>query len=160
MVPIVPLVASGGTMAVICVSESTVKLISHLHARVTYIAPVKLSPVMTTLVPTGPLVGEKLKTCGVTRKILLLVKAPPGSVTVMLPVVAPGGTVAFRYVSDSTVKDAGAPLKETPVAPLNPWPRISTTPPTGRAAGRKVTNGARPTERLNTVPQPSVGQSP
>src|SRR5208283_1987416 len=148
MVPIVPLVASGGTMAVICVSESTVKLISHLQASVTYIAPVKLCPVMTTLVPTGPLVGEKLKTCGVTWKLLLLVKVPLGSVTVIGPVVAPAGTVAVRYVSDTMVKDAGVPLKETPVAPVKPWPRISTTLPTGRAAGRKVTNGPRPTSKL------------
>ena len=62
----------------------------------TDVAPVRLVPVMTTLVPTGPLVGEKLVIVGaeaVTVKLVELVAVPPGVVTEMVPVVAPAGTV-------------------------------------------------------------------
>lgn len=57
------------------------KLAASPQMKTTAFAPVKLSPVMTTLVPTGPLVGEKLITRGVTRKILLLFSVPVGAVT-------------------------------------------------------------------------------
>ena len=59
-------------------------------------APVKFVPLMVTLVPTGPLVGEKLVMVGglVTVKLLLLVAVPSGVVTLTGPVVAPAGTVA------------------------------------------------------------------
>ncbi len=63
----------------------------------TEVAPVRLVPVITTLVPTGPLVGEKLVIVGpatVTVKLLALVAVPPGVVTAIGPVVAPEGTVA------------------------------------------------------------------
>ena len=67
--------------------------------KVTAVAPVRLVPVMTTLVPTGPLAGEKLVIVGgcaaaVTVKLLALVAVPPGVVTAIGPVVAPAGTVA------------------------------------------------------------------
>jgi hypothetical protein len=46
----------------------------------------------------------------------LLVSVPPGVVTVMLPVVAPAGTTAVTYVSETTVNVvASVPLKETAV---------------------------------------------
>ena len=60
-------------------------------------APVKLVPLMVTLVPTGPLAGAKLAIVGaltVTVKLLALVAVPPGVVTLSGPVVAPAGTVA------------------------------------------------------------------
>ena len=62
----------------------------------TDVAPVKFVPLMVTLVPTGPLVGEKLVMVGglVTVKLLLLVAVPSGVVTLTGPVVAPAGTVA------------------------------------------------------------------
>ena len=58
--------------------------------------PVKLVPLMDTLVPTGPLAGVKLVIVGglITVKLLALVAVPPGVVTLMVPVVAPAGTVA------------------------------------------------------------------
>src|SRR5580700_10836370 len=49
------------------------------------------------------------------------------------------------------MKDAGVPLNETAVVPVNPCPRISTRPPARRAAGRNATNGASP-DRLQTSP--------
>ena len=65
--------------------------------KVTDVAPLKPAPLITTLVPTGPLVGEKLEIVDdetVTEKLVALVAAPPGVVTAMVPVVAPAGTVA------------------------------------------------------------------
>jgi hypothetical protein len=79
---------------------------------------------------------------------------PLGVLTATKPVVAPPGTVAVRYVSDLTLKVAGVPLKETPVVPLNPWPRISTVAPTLPELRTKATNGPRFEDRLETVPQP------
>jgi len=52
--------------------------------------------VIVTEVVTGPLLGLKLLICGVTRNALLLVRMPPGVVTVTEPVVAPLGMVAVR----------------------------------------------------------------
>jgi len=63
---------------------------------VTVVAPVKLVPPIVTLVPTGPLVGEKPVIVGAltTVNALALVAVPPGVVTRSGPVVAPAGTVA------------------------------------------------------------------
>jgi hypothetical protein len=110
---IAPVIAPAGTVAVILVSESTVKVAFFPQAKTTSVAPVKDSPAITTVAPSEPLVGEKLRICGVTRKALLLVRVPPRVVTVTEPVAAPAGTVAFRKVSDSTVNAAALPLKET-----------------------------------------------
>ena len=62
--------------------------------KVTEVAPVKLAPLMMTLVPTGPLAGEKLVIRGATVKLLALVAVPADVVTVIFPVVALAGTVA------------------------------------------------------------------
>jgi hypothetical protein len=70
---------------------------------VTVVAPVKPLPVIVTLVPTGPLVGENDDTTGfvavVTVKLDELVPVPPGVVTAIGPVVDPAGTVAEMLVS-------------------------------------------------------------
>src|SRR6266566_7952875 len=54
-----PVVAPLGTVAVICVSEFTVKD-AFVPLKATTEAEVNAVPVRTTLVPTVPLVGEKL----------------------------------------------------------------------------------------------------
>ena len=71
----------------------------------TWVAPVKLVPVMVTEVPTGPLVGVKLVMvgAGITVKLPLLVAVPPGVVTLTVPVVVPAATVAVIWVAESTV---------------------------------------------------------
>src|SRR5882672_1999574 len=92
---IVPVVAPAGTVAWIEVAELTVKLaLAPLNA--TAVVPVKLVPLMVTLVPTGPLAGVKLVIVGglITVKVPALVAVPPGVVTLIVPVVAPAGTVA------------------------------------------------------------------
>ena len=59
----------------------------------TAVAPVKLVPVMVTMVPIGPPVGVKLVIvgAGITVKLPALVAVPPGVVTLTVPVVAPSG---------------------------------------------------------------------
>ena len=78
-------------------SELTVKA-ALAPLNVTVVAPVKLVPPIVTLVPTGPLVGEKPVIVGaeveLTVKLFVLVAVPPGVVTLNGPVVAPVGTVA------------------------------------------------------------------
>jgi hypothetical protein len=61
---IVPLVAPTGTVAVTCVGESTVNEAVRPLKR-TAVVPPRFVPVMTTLVPTGALVGAKSSTVGV-----------------------------------------------------------------------------------------------
>ena len=64
--------------------------------KATTVVPVKLVPLMVTLVPTGPLAGVKPVIVGglITVKLLALAAVPPGVVTLIGPVVAPAGTVA------------------------------------------------------------------
>ena len=64
--------------------------------KATAVALLKLVPVMVTLVPTRPLVGVKEVIVGatMTTKSAVLVAVPAGLVTLILPVVAPSGTVA------------------------------------------------------------------
>ena len=57
------MVAVAGTFAVIAVAEFTVKLpLTPLN--VTAVVPVKLVPLIVTLVPAGPLVGVKVVIVG------------------------------------------------------------------------------------------------
>jgi hypothetical protein len=52
-----PEVAPAGTFAEICVAELTVKFAAGTPPKLTMVAPVKLAPVMTTVVPTLPVPG-------------------------------------------------------------------------------------------------------
>ena len=72
------------------------KLVALVPLNCTAVAPVKLVPLIVTVVPTGPLVGVKLVIVGglSTVKLVALVAVPPGVVTISDPVVAPAGTVA------------------------------------------------------------------
>src|SRR3989442_952849 len=134
-----PVVAPPGTVAVIDVDEFTVKL-ALVPLKRTAVAPVKVAPVIVTLVPTGPLVGEKLVIVGrgMTVKLLALVAVPPDVVTVIGPVVAPLGTVVAIDVDEFTVKLAPVPLKRTAVAPVKVAPVIVTLVPTGPLVGAKL----------------------
>jgi hypothetical protein len=105
-------------MAVIWVEESTVKLAALTPPKATLVAPVKISPVMITLVPTGPRVGEKLEIAGTKRKATLLASVPLGVTTWTLPLVAPAGTVVVISELETTVKVAAVPLKLTLVVAL------------------------------------------
>src|SRR5438552_542155 len=134
-----PLVAPDGAVAVIVVAEFTVKL-ALVPLNSTVLAPVKLVPLIVTLVPTGPLVGVKLVMVGglTTVKLLALLAVPPAVVTLIGPLVAPDGTVAVIAVAEFTVKLALVPLNRTALAPLKLVPLIVTLVPTGPLVGVKL----------------------
>ena len=92
--------------------------------KVTVLAPSKLVPLIWTLAPTGPLAGAKSVIVGVTRKLPVLLAVPPGVVTLIGPLVAPEGTVAWIAVAEVTEKLAFVPLKVTALAPSKPVPLI------------------------------------
>jgi hypothetical protein len=133
-----PVVAASGTVAVICVSESTLN-VAETSLNFTAVAPVNALPVIVTLVPTGPLVGENDVICGggaaLTTKSVALVAVPAGVVTLIGPVCAPFGTVAVILVGESTVKAADLLLNFTSVAPVKPVPLIVTTVPASPNVG-------------------------
>ena len=71
----------------------------------------KFVPVIVTLVPGVPLVGLNVVMVGagtLTVKLVEDVAVPPGVVTVIVPVVAPIGTVAVICVALFTVNEAAA----------------------------------------------------
>ena len=106
--------------------------------KVTLLAPVKLEPVIDTLVRTGPLVGANELIVGgtVTGKEVVLVPVPPGVVTEIGPVVAPAGTWAVMSVGELTTKLGSAvPLNLTLVAPVRFVPWMSTLAPAGPLVG-------------------------
>src|SRR5205814_2357754 len=134
-----PLVAPAGTVAVIAVAELTVKL-ALVPLNSTAEAPVKLVPLIVTLVPTGPLLGVKLVIVGglITVKLAALLAVPPGVVTLIGPLVAPAGTVVVIAVAELTVKLALTLLNSTAVAPLKLVPLMVTLVPTGPLLGVKL----------------------
>src|SRR5207302_1671092 len=134
-----PVVAPAGTVARIAVSEVTVN-VALTPLNDTDVAPVKLVPLIVTLVPTGPLVGVKLAIVGglTTVNELALAAVPPGVATLSGPVVAPAGTVARIAVSEVTVNVALTPLNDTDVAPVKFVPLIVTLVPTGPLVGVKL----------------------
>ena len=93
-----PVVAAEGTVAVICVSELTVKL-ALTPLNVTAVIPAKFPPVIVTEELAMPLAGVKEVIEGEpsperTEKLLALAAVPLEVTTLIGPVVAPAGTVA------------------------------------------------------------------
>ena len=84
----------------------------------------------------------------VTVKFCTLVALPTGVLTMILPVVAPAGTVAVIVVGVLTTNEGAiTPLNLTTVAPVKFVPVIVTEVPTGPEVGRKlVIVGADPPE--------------
>src|SRR5215471_6669907 len=71
------------------------------------------------------------------------VAAPTGVVTLILPLVAPLGTLAVICVGEFTVKVAFTPLNVTLVAPMNPLPVTVTFVPAGPLVGWKLVSTGR-----------------
>jgi hypothetical protein len=158
-----PLLAPLGTVALICVSDTMVKE-AGVPLNATAVAPVMCSPLIVTVVPTGPLLGVKELMVGggpgtVTVKAVELVALPAGVVTVIGPLLAPLGTVALISVSETTVKTAGVPLKATAVAPVKCAPLIVTVVPIGPPLGVKklILGGSAQTRN---VFQASLNEAP
>lgn len=100
---IAPVVAPEGTVVLIDVEDVTVN-VAAVPLNRTLLTPVKFDPLIVTAVPTGPIVGEnELMTGGPTTKSAVLMTVLAGVVTVILPVVAPVGTVAVICVPEFTV---------------------------------------------------------
>jgi hypothetical protein len=142
---ILPVIAPEGTIAVMCFAELTVNVVANTLLNVTDVASAKFVPVMTTLVPTRPLVGEKEVIVGlpVTVKLVALSAVPLGVVMWRGPVVAPVGTVAVIWVAESTVNVVAAVVSNvTPVVPQKFVPVITTVAPTAPLAGTKDVSDA------------------
>jgi hypothetical protein len=134
---IVPVVAAVGTVAVTEVAV-LVENVAVTPLNLTEVTPVRFVPVMTTLVPTLPLVGVNDVIVGtpVTVKLAALFAVPLGVVTCSGPVVAPTGTVAVIEVAEVTVNvEAAAVLNVTPVVPQKFVPVITTEEPTAPLVG-------------------------
>ena len=131
-----PSVAPAGTVAVIEVSEATLKLVAAVVPNVTELAPVKPLPVIVTDDPTGPLVGENELMTGVTENAVVVVAVPPEVVTAITPLPPAGAAAVIWLPSELTANDdAALPLNVTEVAPVKPEPVIVTEVPTGPLVG-------------------------
>lgn len=142
-----PVLAPAGTVNVTCLSEFTVKDVTLTPPSVMPVASMNPDPAIATELPTAPLAGVTLVIFGVTRYGLLLDNVPEGVVTVTVPV-SPDGTFAVRYVSETTLKLALAPLNFTLVVPVNPFPRIPMDFPTTPMVEVSNTNGGMELSRL------------
>lgn len=147
-----PVLAPSGTFAEIVVSEITVK-VALLLANLTAVALARPIPVMVTTAPTGPLAGANPVIDGGTTTVNVgLVAIPPGVVTEICPVGAPGGTTVSTCLGDFTVNEAVTPLNLTLVVPERLFPLIATGVPTGPLIGVIVViAGAGPTVTVNIV---------
>ena len=67
-----PVTALAGTVAVTCVSEFTLNSADATPPKVISVVCLRLTPIICTCVPTGPLVGLMRLICGCTRKATLL----------------------------------------------------------------------------------------
>jgi hypothetical protein len=161
-----PVVAPAGTVAVICVAELTVNT-AVVPLNFTAVVPAKFVPVMTTDLPTLPTVGENDVMVGIpvsTVKSAELTAELMVFVTVILPVVAPTGTVAVIWVAELTVTDdAVVVLNFTAVVPQKFVPVITTDDPTAPLTGANdvmVGAAAVATVKLaELVPSPSVSRT-
>ena len=127
-----PKAVPAATFAVIDVSEFTVTLVAAVDPKLTADAPVRPLPMIVTVVPNGPLPGEKEVTTGTGGMMVnaALVTVRPHEVITIGPVVAPLSTVRVRLLSLVTVKAAGVPLKVTDVVPRRNVPMTYTVLPT------------------------------
>jgi len=124
--PEVPL----ATTAVILVALLTTNEVAAVPPNFTALAPVKLVPVMVTLVPAMPELGVNEVMVGAFTKVKPTKEAvPPGVITVTLPDV-PLETTAVILVALTTVKEvADVPPNLTAVAPVKLVPVMVTVRP-------------------------------
>lgn len=149
VITIFPLLAPLGTVAVTEPSELTVTFVEATPPNVTFVVCVRLTPVIVTEVPSGPLAGAKVVICGATRKVLILVRVPELVVTVTNPVVAPLGTVAVKnVVPDRVIVDAATVPKVTTEELVKPCPRMPILAPTLPEVLTRPANGGKLLFRL------------
>jgi hypothetical protein len=139
---ILPVVEPEGTVAITLPSFTKLK-VAVVPLNLTPLTPVKWFPLIVTEVPATPLDGEKLLIVGrllppVTVKFELLVAITAVVVTVILPVVAPAGTVVITSASDTRLKVADVLLNLTAFTPVKPVPLIVTAVPGEPLDGEKL----------------------
>lgn len=145
-----------GTVAVMVVASTTVNALAETPLNVTAVAPVKLVPVIVTLVPTGPLVGLKLVMVGgeYTVKVpeAVYVVVPSLNTTAALPMGVALATVAVTLDALADTLVAATPAKVTPVILERLLPLIVTTVPTGPLVGVKlVIDGVEDATPVTTI---------
>ena len=129
-------------MTWISVSLTITRAGATVPAKSTSVTPAKPVPVRVTTAPIGPEGGSKLVTlgpgsgtgtgAGSTVKEAVEVATPPwGVVTVIGPVLSPGGTCTrICFPVDCSLKvSATTPPNATWVSPSNPVPWMTTTVP-------------------------------
>jgi hypothetical protein len=161
-----PVVALVGTVAVTEVAVLAVNVAAS-PLNLTEVTPRRFVPVITTLVPTLPLVGENEVIVGAAatvKLVALFAVGTTGVVTWIGPVVAPVGTVAVIDVPDVTVGETAAvALNRTCVAPQKFVPVMTTLVPTGPLVGvNDVIVGATAAEtvKLSRAPLSTDGPVP
>ena len=129
---IAPLEDPDATVAVIVVELTTVKEEAGVDPIFTEVVPIKLVPVIVTVVPDGPDPGvnEDIVGGNIIVKLPTDVEDPPKVVTLTVPVDVPCATTAVIVVELTTMKDAAlVPPNVTEVAPVKLVPVIVTVDP-------------------------------
>jgi hypothetical protein len=109
-----PVPAPTGTVVVMEVaSDDVIEAVVPLNF--TTGLPSKLVPEIITVAPTAPLVGVKFEMVGVERTVKLVRDVPVSipTVTEIVPVLAPDGTVVVILVGVASETTAAVPLNET-----------------------------------------------
>ena len=132
-----PVVAPLGTVAEIAVLEVTVNDAA-TPLNLTAVALVKFVPLIVTVVPTFPLVGERLEIVAATQNHAALVAVPLVLVTAIGPLVAEVGTAVEIELADLTENDAEVPWNFTDEAPVKLAPVIVTEVLTAPLIGVKL----------------------
>jgi hypothetical protein len=114
-----PVVAVDGTTAVSRVEDTCDTLGAATPLNLTVEPELNPTPLIVTVVPYGPLVGEKLLTDNVGVNDDALVAVPAAVVTEIFEATAsPFGTVAFSCDADTTENAAATDPNLTLLAPL------------------------------------------
>jgi len=114
----------------------------------------KFVPVMITVAPIAPDIGEKPVMVGVgnTLKLFALTMVKPLVVTEILPFVAPAGTIVVMLLAVEEVTRAATPLKNTSGVEPKFVPEIITVAPMAALAGLKLLMvGVDNTVKLSTL---------
>lgn len=148
--------APAPTTASIVVAEVTVNEVAGVPPKLTAVAPVKLRPVIVTVVPVPALVGLNDDIAGADTKVKpASVAVPKGVVRLTVPEV-PVATTASTEVAELTVNEvAGVPPKSTAVAPSRFVPVMVTVFPAPAEVGvSEVMVGGSPKVKPAIVPVP------
>ena len=153
-----PLVALAGTVEVMLVEDGVPTMFAttplNFTMRFPLGEPLKPEPLMTTLVPTFPFGGLKLRTVGSTTKLEVVMVELGGASMEIFPVVALLGTVKTMFVwLLLTIVALALPIR-TALRPAKLRPEMVTLLPTCEAAGKKlvITGGTKKLVMVVFVP--------